>query len=301
LPWAIAVTSVSLAGAVLLRWVASPLLADNSPYPPFLVAALLATLAGGPWAGAATALFGGLIANLLFVGDPWRFEVTVPSLAALAIYWALGGLVVLVAQSMASAIRRERALNDQLCTLTGELDHRSRNMLAVIQSIIRQTEGSAATVRDFRRQLEDRLQAVAVAQSLLSEAHGRPVRIDDLVRRVLAPFAPDDRYSEPVDGPEIELSPELAVALALLLHELATNAAKHGSLSTDGGRIAFSWERRGSEVAMSWRESGGPGVVLSDRRGFGSRLFQAALPPHRGSVKVHFVPEGVRADIRVIA
>ena len=88
-------------------------------------------------------------------------------------------------------------------------------MLAEIQSVIRQTEGPATSIRDFRDQLEDRLQAVSVAQSLLSQTGGHRVPVRDLVRSILAPFAMEERLSAPLVGPDLDISPNLAVALAL--------------------------------------------------------------------------------------
>jgi two-component sensor histidine kinase len=292
---AVAVSCLVVAGA--LRWMLSPLLQANAVYLPFLAAALIATLEGGLLGGVATAVLGGILGHLVFVGQPWRMDFTPSSASALITYWGLSGLVVAVTHAMALAIRRERALNEQLRTVTRELDHRAKNMLTVIQSVIRQTEASAGSIRDFRTLLEDRLQAVSAAQSLLSEAQGRPIPVGELVRRVFAPFALETRLSTPLAGPELDVSPDMAVALALLLHELATNATKHGALSTEAGKVSFTWEKRGAEVGMRWQETGGPRVELSGRRGFGTRLFKTALPPHLGVVEVRYAPEGLHADV----
>lgn len=177
----------------------------------------------------------------------------------------------------------------------GELAHRAKNGLQVMISIIAGTARTVTTVEDFETTLVARMQAMADAQDLVTLTGGRPVQLSDLAGRVLAPFGLDRfRFEDGVE--DVTVRGDVAAGLALLLHELATNAVKYGALSDAGGEVKLAAGHAGPGMAaLTWRERGGPPVEASSRRGFGSRLMQSALRPQGGKVEPRFEPDGFSA------
>ena len=157
-----------------------------------------------------------------------------------------------------------------------------------------QTARTSRTLPDFRRDFSDRLIAVAEAHNVLSEAGWRSVSLRAVAERVLAPFGRTGRVR--LDGPDVWLTADQAVNLALSLHELVTNACKHGALSTEDGRISLAWrcEDNGRRVAVDWLEEGGPKVSPPASQGFGLRLLTRGMGgslPWRPTLD--FRPEGL--------
>jgi two-component sensor histidine kinase len=177
----------------------------------------------------------------------------------------------------------------------GELAHRAKNGLQVMMAIISETARSAADVKGFEAMLMSRMQAMADAQDLVTASGGRPVQLSELAARTLTPFGLDRFDLEP-EIAELTVRGDVAAGLALLLHEMATNAVKYGALSKAKGRVSLRAEGAGPGMAaLQWRERGGPPVQPIERRGFGSRLLQAALRQHGGKVEPAFDPEGFSA------
>ncbi len=158
--------------------------------------------------------------------------------------------------------------------ITQELKHRIGNLLAVVQAIARHTfrNADAASVEDFNA----RLLALAAAQKLLIDSETRAASMVDVVTGTLAPHCANGDRAK-ISGPEVALDGRRAHALTLALHELATNAAKHGALSSDAGWIDISWAVENDSLKMTWREQGGPPVSPPKRRGFGSTLISRNL------------------------
>jgi PAS domain S-box-containing protein len=162
--------------------------------------------------------------------------------------------------------------------LAREVDHRARNALAVIQSIIRLTR--AKTVKDYVSGIEGRIKALARAHTLLSDSRWRGADLGTLVGEELAPYRGGDKIE--CRGPDISLQPATAQGLALALHELATNAAKHGALSSPGGRIRLNWDLKPDVLALNWLESGGPIVAPPKTRNFGLKVIVASIEQQLG-------------------
>lgn len=176
--------------------------------------------------------------------------------------------------------------------LVNELNHRVKNTLATVQSLAFLTLQDATDVKSARHALDARIFSLARAHDILTERNWSGADLADVVARALAPFAVAQITCE---GPSVEISPKLALALTLALHELATNAVKHGALSRPQGRIAVRWAAHDDEVALTWCESGGPAVVPPTRRGFGSTLLEQALAG--GSARLDFASDGVRYSL----
>jgi two-component sensor histidine kinase len=173
-----------------------------------------------------------------------------------------------------------------------------KNLVAVIQTIARQTMRQATTKHDFEVRFTGRLGAFGRSLDLLIGNDWHGACIDDLVRSELATFGALDGVQIAVDGPPLGLNPEAARNIGLALHELATNATKYGALSVPEGAVAVHWElaegAEGPRFHMTWRESGGPAVTEPVRQGFGLQVIQR-LPAQAlaGTVTHQFSPDGV--------
>jgi PAS domain S-box-containing protein len=184
---------------------------------------------------------------------------------------------------------------EQRSLVIGELAHRAKNGLQVMMAIVAETARSAGDVADFETTLTARLDSMAQAQDLVTAAGGRPIQLADLVARTLTPFGLD-RFELTAEIAGLTVRGDVTAGLALLLHEMATNAVKYGALSKPGGSVALKADGAGPGMAtLEWRERGGPPVEPSNRRGFGSRLLQAALRQQGGKVEPDFRPDGFHA------
>jgi two-component sensor histidine kinase len=227
------------------------------------------------------------IAESSLVGPLWR---------NLAITGVLGGVLLLIglafAVRMATAIARGEMLHN---LLVEELNHRVKNTLAILQAIAVQTFRSAS--RTERETFEGRLGALAEAHNLLSKERWQGSELQDVVDRVLQPYLLDSPGRMRMSGPKVPLSPRLAVVLSMILHEIATNAAKYGALSNDTGTIRLDWEiltESAKKLRLVWTEAGGPPVTTPVQRGFGSRLIErSARDQLGGEATVDFLPRGV--------
>ena len=214
----------------------------------------------------------------------------------LAIASAIGGVLLLIglafAVRMAATIARGEMLHDLLIE---ELNHRVKNTLAILQAIAVQTFRSATKAE--REKFEGRLGALAEAHNLLSVDKWQGSELQDVIRRVLQPYLLNNPERIRMFGPSVPLSPRLAVVLSMIIHEIATNAAKYGALSNDTGIIAIDWEvihEFKPKLRLIWTETGGPPVVVPVHRGFGSRLIErSARDQLGGEATVDFLPRGV--------
>jgi two-component sensor histidine kinase len=215
----------------------------------------------------------------------------------LAITSTIGGILLLVglafAVRMAAVIARGEMLHDLLIQ---ELNHRVKNTLAILQSIAVQTFRSASTSE--REKFEGRLGALAETHNLLSQDKWQGSELQDVVNRVMQPYLLSNPRRLRMFGPKVPLSPRLAVVLSMIVHEIATNAAKYGALSNDTGTVTLDWEVTKEDgkpkLRLIWRESGGPHVVAPVQSGFGSRLIErSARDQLGGEATVDFLPLGV--------
>ena len=183
-------------------------------------------------------------------------------------------------------------------TLVAELDHRVKNVLAAVQSLAAQSARKAASLEGFLKTFTGRLKSMASAHQLLTATRWRGAGMHNIAAAELGGLAPGQtRWS----GPDVLLTPRGANAMSLALHELATNAVKFGSLSTEVGRVEVTWRRtEACGLELQWLESHGPVVSLPTRRGFGSTLLEKVTGRELGgSVRVEYRAEGVRAVLTV--
>jgi two-component sensor histidine kinase len=224
-------------------------------------------------------------------------SLAAPLWRSLAIASAIGIVLLLIgfafAMRMATTIARGERLHD---LLVEELNHRVKNTLAILQAIAVQTFRSAT--HSEREKFEGRLGALAEAHNLLSQEKWQGSELADVVKRVLQPYVLNNPERIKMFGPAVPLPPRLAVVLSMILHEIATNAAKYGALSNDNGQIALDWEVLEDDgtrkLRLIWTETGGPPVVAPVQRGFGSRLIErSARDQLGGEATVDFLPRGV--------
>jgi PAS domain S-box-containing protein len=186
--------------------------------------------------------------------------------------------------------RKEREEKEHL--LMREINHRAKNMLSVVDAIAHQT--AIKSPDDFIERFSERIQALSANQDLLVKNSWDGVQIEDLVRAQIAPFADLVGSRIVVHGPKLCLNPASAQAIGLALHELTTNAGKHGALSTNTGRVDIGWGTEGDIFIMSWAEHGGPVVSPPQRRGFGSTVMEQMTERSLdGRVELDYVPSGV--------
>jgi PAS domain S-box-containing protein len=188
--------------------------------------------------------------------------------------------------------------------LLREITHRSKNLLAVIQAMARQTARHTGSIEGFLEQFGARLQALATSHDVLVQESWYGASMLELVRSHLGPYLDRQAAQISLDGPEIVLKPEAAQSLGLALHELAANAARFGALSSRGGRVEIHWRRLpaqdGHGVEILWNEHGGPAVVPPERRGFGSLVIERNLARTLDAeVELTFGAEGVRCRIAI--
>ncbi|MES2341863.1 MAG: HWE histidine kinase domain-containing protein [Pseudomonadota bacterium] len=186
--------------------------------------------------------------------------------------------------------------------LINELNHRVKNTLATVQSIARQTLRPGQSPGEARALLTARLIALSGAHDILTRENWEAADLRDIVAQAVGPFEPETGARFDIQGPALRIAPRAAVALAMALHELATNAAKYGALSTEAGRVSLTWTlaARGGDscLALDWRERGGPPVTPPTRKGFGSRLLLQGLSADLGAAaQLTYETDGLRCRI----
>jgi PAS domain S-box-containing protein len=192
------------------------------------------------------------------------------------------------------AEKLQRILNDELL-------HRVKNTLATVQAIANQSLIRAKSPTDFADSFTGRVQALAKAHTLLTKTKMQGADVMELVSEQVLIGSPDDHRIS-CSGPLLMLDPQAAVHLALVLHELATNARKHGALSVPTGRLSVTWQVRtngGCCLLLSWKESDGPKVSAPDAHGFGRTLIEQTLRAHGGEASVHYRKDGLTCEIEL--
>ncbi len=183
--------------------------------------------------------------------------------------------------------------------LTAEVDHRAKNLLAVVQSIARLSAYSCTSPQTFLQAFQDRIGALALTHTLLSEGRWQGASLRQIVSAEMRGFVSEGRIA--LGGEDVSLKAGAAQDLTMALHELATNATKYGALSVPSGHLSLSWRRTDSGgLLLDWRESGGPPVHPPARSGFGRMVIEGAAG-HGGAVDLCFEREGVRCRIEVPA
>jgi len=210
--------------------------------------------------------------------------------------------MIIGASAVARDISMRKIAEQHAEMLMAELDHRVKNILAVVSSVVSQTLKAGGTAEAAREKIEGRIQAISRAHGLLTELGGVEGSLLELVATELRPYK--QRQNVVMSGADVVLSSRANLNLALAIHELATNSAKYGALSTEGGHLKVTWRVTGvngkSELEIMWLESAGPPVAPPSRRGFGTKLIELSLVRGlKAKVNREFLEAGVRCQILV--
>jgi two-component sensor histidine kinase len=261
---------------------------DSQVYTTFYPAIVLATLLGGINVGVFATLLSGAITWLLFMAPHYApLSRTFGQVVSLSIYLFASAIIIWAAEHYRELTKRLKDEEHFRRLAVGELAHRLKNKIATIQSVI------AFQLRDnpkIKDAIISRLAALSATDDLIISAQGQGAHLRDILSAELGPYEAS-RVS--ISGPALLLPPPLAMTMAMLSHELATNAAKYGSLSSPTGTVSINWSLSGAHLELYWRESGGPAVTAPTHRGFGTRLLSRALDQYRGSVETTFGPTGL--------
>src|SRR5262245_7503326 len=300
-----------------------------------LLGVFLMSVPSGPWSTALPLILG--FPLLLFIAVRCRpvFAATAALLVALIVFTStafdlgpfgnpsipasdrilaaqtavlMAGLLAFVLAALFDERRRNEAMlqqgKERLQLMVAELDHRVKNVLATVNAVAAHTLNASSSMDHFVAALDGRLRSMASTHELLSHKRGRGLTLSDLLRRELAPYRVSDNSE--LDGPDVTLSAEAGQAVAMVLHELATNAAKHGALSTREGRVSVRWhwplngnghDRR---LVIEWEESGGPSVEVPSKSGFGTSVIGDLIPYELGGrVDLAFARSGLRCRVEI--
>jgi PAS domain S-box-containing protein len=230
-----------------------------------------------------------------------RAERVVAGIAAQAAIAIDNASLFAAAQSEIAERRRVEKHQD---LLLAELNHRVRNTLAIVQSIAGQTLRHADSAISFRTGFEARIMALSEAHKLLTDSNWEGAALSAIVDRVLSPYAAGTkpRYTIAMDA-DVRVAPNTAVSLVMAFHELATNAAKYGALSTSSGQVNISCKvttgKTSPRLNLHWEETGGPVVKMPSRKGFGSRLIRSLSEDTGGKVRLEFAPNGLTCEFDI--
>jgi two-component sensor histidine kinase len=284
-----------LAASTAARWCLSMIRPDVY-FTPYFPAVFFATAFGGHRIGIATAAVGGILGVSLNFGDaPTDFA----KLALLAIYIIVSGLTIWGVQHYRSVASKQREISKRLIReqayrklLVDELQHRLKNKLSTIHAVLHQVLQDQPQIW---ASIDRRMRALSVADDLIAKVDGRGCDIKDLLLAELGPYG-HVRFS--LNGDRLFLPGKLAVSLALIFHELATNAGKYGAFSAAQGLLQVTWSVTDDRLNIAWDESEGPAVGAVGEAGFGSKLLKAALKPFDGRTDISFLTTGVHCTMQ---
>jgi two-component sensor histidine kinase len=296
LVWQAAIAAACILAATALRMALSPVLGSQLPYITFFPAVMVAGILGGLRSGVLTLAGSTAVAAYVFVGGQ-RAPTTTAEWIGIVTFLLSSGLIVWLCDVVSRAVRDLGDANRQEHLLVLELQHRVKNTLTIIQALAAQTFNAAGDGPEFKAAFTDRLIALGQAHNLLSEGSWREVTMEVLATRTVAPFVTGGEHRLKLAGAIVKLPSDLVVDLALVLHELATNATKYGALSNEGGHVDVHWRKTpatDARIELIWREVDGPPVTPPTRRGFGSRLLERGLSRrYRPDVSLAFPPAGL--------
>jgi two-component sensor histidine kinase/CheY-like chemotaxis protein len=212
-----------------------------------------------------------------------------------------GILEVLMRLSDSANAERARA-DERQRLLIAELNHRVRNILALIRGLISQSRGTTQSVESFVDTLDERIRALARAHDQVTHDHWGPARLRDLLEIETRAYLGAKRGRVKMEGPNVLVQPIAFTSLALVFHELTTNSVKYGALS-DNGNVAIAWHLDDAgDLVIDWREQDGPAVVPPTRRGFGSTVIEQSVPYDLGGkAQVNYPVTGLTAHLSIPA
>ena len=203
------------------------------------------------------------------------------------------------ASKNARDITEQKRTQEQIATLAREAEHRSKNLLATVQATVHLSQAEAAD--DLKRAIEGRIQALANVNSLFVKSRWIGAELSIVAKQELAPYLQESEARVRIEGPQMLLEPNTAQAIAMTLHELATNAAKYGALSATDGHIDVKWSHTDGLLILLWTETGGPPVKTPTRQGFGGKVIKGMIEQLKGRTRFDWRPEGLVCEIALQA
>ncbi len=203
---------------------------------------------------------------------------------------------IIGASKIARDITARKQGEAQIRYLASEAEHRTKNILATVQAAVQLTH--AENIADFKKSVEGRIQALANVHRLFVESRWAGAELHELIAEELAPYRRGDGTRVSIEGPKLLLEPNAAQTLAVVCHELATNAAKYGALSVANGRVVIAWTSTSDRrLVLRWNETGGPPVTMPTREGFGTRIVGKMVQQSKGEVRFDWRPEGLAFEV----
>lgn len=278
--------------ATLLRLALGLVSPEVSPFATYYPAVLFAALIGGFAAGILVVNLSAVFACWAFMAPYFAFENLTSSQAVdILVYIGAAGLIAWAADGYGRKLHELSAEEYRRQLTLAELGHRARNKLATVSAILMR---ELKDLPEIRKKIGGRLHALAATDDFIANSEQQRASLSDILNME---FAPHGLSRAVLRGPELQLPPKIAAMLALMLHEMVTNAAKYGALSNNDGRVCISWSRFGSRVQISWLEMNGPHVVQPNRRGFGLSLLTNGLAEYDGKVETMFSSTGLSCKI----
>jgi PAS domain S-box-containing protein len=204
--------------------------------------------------------------------------------------------VIVGASKIARDISEQKRSQEQIAILAREAEHRSKNLLASVQAAVKLSH--ADTSEGLKSAIIGRIQALANVHSLFAQTRWIGAELSTIAQHELAPFAEKNEARVRIDGPQVLLEPGIAQSVAVILHELATNAAKYGALSKDSGRIGLEWSHEpDGRLNLRWTEADGPSVQTPTHEGFGRRIIKMMMSQVGGEARFDWRPDGLVCEI----
>ncbi len=284
-----------LAASTILRWAIAQIRPDVF-FTPYFPAVFLAAAVGGVRVGVATAIAGGLLGMAINFSSA---TVDAARLALLAIFWAVCGFAIWGVENYRTLVAQQREDSKRLIEeeeyrklLIAELQHRLKNKTSTIHAVLRQALQDQPQVWDS---IDRRLRALSATDDMIARLDGNGCDIKDMLHSELGPYG-HVRFN--LNGDPLYLPAKLAVSLALIFHELATNAGKYGAFSSPRGLLQVSWTVSDDRLRITWDETEGPVVENVGRSGFGTKLLQSALRAFDGGTDIRYLKTGVHCTMQ---
>jgi PAS domain S-box-containing protein len=203
---------------------------------------------------------------------------------------------IIGASKIARDITEQKRREEHIAMLAREAEHRTKNILATVQATVNLSQSK--TLRGLKDVIEGRIRALANVHALFVESRWKGAELSSLVRQQLSPYLRDNVRAH-IDGPQVLLDPNTAQTVAVILHELATNAAKYGALSRAKGRVEVKWSLAvNDQLSLTWTEKRGPAVKRPTHQGFGTRVMERLIrDQHKGELRLDWRTEGLECEI----
>jgi len=295
LPFSIGFAILCLALATVGRWGLAVIRPDVF-FTPYFPAVVFATVFGGIRIGVLTAVAAGALGVTVNFGDTTADSARV---MLLVIFWAVCAVAIWGVEHYRSIAAQQQAISKRLIQeedyrklLVDELQHRLKNQISTVHAVLHQVLHDQPQVW---ASIDHRIRALSATDDLIARVDSRGCDIRDLLRSELGPYG-HVRFN--LNGDALFLPAKLAVSLALIFHELATNAAKYGAFSSAQGLLQVSWTVTDDRLNITWDETEGPPVETIGKPGFGTKLLNAALLPFNGKTEISFLKSGVHCTMQ---